>query len=1642
MTLSADTARGYADVLAEILDVPTVPIDAHWFHDLGADSLIMARFCARVRDRAELPDVSMRDVYDTLTATALAARTRPDALGSPPDRADRVPANVRAAAEVEPDPGRAGTAEYLFCAAAQLTIFVAYVVVVGWVASLGYDWVTGASGPLGYYTRSVLAGAVAFAAMSAAPIAAKWLLIGRWREGSIRIWSLGYLRFWTVRTLIRTNPLVLLAVGSPLYTFYLRALGARIGTGVVILSRNVPIATDLLTIGDDTVVRKDAIVLGYRARSGRVEIGPVTLGRDVLVSESTVVDIGSSMGEGSSLGHQSSLHGGQHVPSGETWAGSPAERSTMDIRLDGPHANRRLRRIRYSVAQLFFLLAVYLPLFVGGADVLLSMFPTVEALAFDDISLTSAAFYVEALEISAVWFFGVFFGGLVVVAVVPRLLSPAVEVGKIYPLYGFHYTAARTIARLTSVKYYLYLFGDSSYVLGYLRWVGYRMRRVAQTGSNFGTAVKHENPFATTVGSGTMVADGLSIMNAEYNAVSFRVSPVRIPADSFIGNRIVYPPNGRIGENCLLATKVMVPVDGAVRSGVGLLGSPSFEIPRTVERDHRFDHWTRGVELHRRLVSKNRHNRRSMALAVLARWAYFFGVTVLTTVTALQIPRFGALAFAGQALGFLIFTTLWFVVLERAGARFRRLRPQFCSIYHPDFWRHERYWKFVVPDWDRTLGGTPWKNLVSRMLGVTMGRRVFDDGCSITERTLVTLGDDVTLNGHSVIQCHSQEDGTFKSDRVTIDDRSTLGLAAFVHYGTTIGTDARLSPDSFLMKGEQVPPGTVWAGNPAMQVADGRDATERFWRGVIDRGGVTAVPRWSLPSAPVGVDSTSVELPRALSDVALSTRTAERTVLLAAHCAVLAAITRQSYVSTAYHVESVGETVPFAVDTADATWRELIHRVDLTRERAERFSKHTVDAGPVTDAAFDGDDTMPTVPGGAVLVLGHSGNTLRLRFRTEALNASAAARIAGYHHTALTLMSTDPDTDLAASTLLSPAELELQLGGMAGESKALPDKRVHQLIEERVDLSPDAVAATSGEESWTYRRLDAAANRIAAGLRAFDVESGDVVAVATERTLGWLATVLAVFKVGAVYLPVEPHFPTDRIASTLERAECRVVAVEGRGSSTVREAVVRVGAATVCIDAATLPPSESELEQWAALRPDVAVSADGPAYIYFTSGSTGLPKGAMCEHAGMVNHILAKIDDLDIADGAVVAQTAPQCFDISLWQLLAGLMVGGRTVLIPQDVILDVERFVDTLGSAEVAVLQVVPSYLDVVLTYLESAPRALPHLRCVSVTGEAVKKDLTRRFFSVTTGITMVNAYGLTETSDDTNHEVMHDVPERDRVPLGRPIRNVRIYLVDDALAPVPLGSHGEIVFSGVCVGRGYVNDPERSALAFLDDPHRPGERLYRSGDLGRWLPEGKLDFLGRRDTQVKIRGYRIEIGEIDNALLHVPGIRDGAVVVAESPDGGAHLVAFYTATEPIAPDYVRSRLSDTLPHYMVPAALHPCDTLPLTANSKIDRKVLTVRATELLGADRRTEAASGVEHSPSQRRIAEVWARILGGDASRFEPTDSFFDRGGTSLSAVKLAIALGDGITLADIKECATLADLSALVSAPASTNGAAT
>src|SRR5262245_16402344 len=411
--VEAGVEAAFADLLAHVLRVDRVSVDSHFFDALGADSLVMAHFCARVRKHGNLPPVSMQDVYRNPTIRSLAAALADIAPGPATSR-------VSAAMEVSTT---TSTREYILCGALQGLFFLAYSYVAVLAIVAGYKWVAAGSSAVTIYLRLILASNAAFFVVCAVPIAAKWVVVGRWKPRQIRLWSLAYVRFWIVKTLIRSSPAARLFFGTPLYVLYLRALGAKIGPGAVIFSRRVPVCTDLLTIGAGAVIRKEVILQCYRAQAGRLEIGPITLGRDVSVGERSVLDINTSMGDGAQLGHASALHSGQAVPAGERWHGCPAQRTDVNYVRVPPARCGTLRRAGYAATALLVVLLLYVPLVEGGAGLAIGGASSLaQVLDPTGGASTLMGLFLEALILSLVVFFGLALAGLLLVVAVSRLL--------------------------------------------------------------------------------------------------------------------------------------------------------------------------------------------------------------------------------------------------------------------------------------------------------------------------------------------------------------------------------------------------------------------------------------------------------------------------------------------------------------------------------------------------------------------------------------------------------------------------------------------------------------------------------------------------------------------------------------------------------------------------------------------------------------------------------------------------------------------------------------------------------------------------------------------------------------------------------------------------------------------------------------------------------------------------------------------------------------------------------------------------------------------------------------------------------------------------------------------------------------------
>ena len=608
--------------------------------------------------------------------------------------------------------------------------------------------------------------------------------------------------------MIRANPMALFA-GSPLYVFYLRLLGAKIGRGVVILSKTVPVCTDLLTIGSGTVIRKESFFQGYRAHAGRIQTGSGHH-RQRRVSSARRPSSTSIPGwaTGRSWGTRRPCTAVAGCRPANT--GTVLRRSAPRSTICGCHRLRcgTFRRLSAAILTLLEVFFIVMPLVQGGVEMVLSAVPSIaELVQPGQDAVGTPEFFVDAAVISLVLFVGGVVLGWLFVMTVPRFLNLFLTPEKVYPLYGMHYRISHAITRMTNVKFFTQLFGNSSYSVYYLRRLGYHLFRIKQTGSNFGDEVAHDNPYLCSVGRGTVVADGLSMINTEYlEHVHAVVSGVdrtpQLPREqhclSTAGPDRRQLPAGNKGHDSPRRTDPRrggaAGLAGLRDPAIGRAGQPVQ--PAADRRGPATQCWPR-----RTATTCGPWVCSCSCDGCTSSWSPCSGWPPPTCTRCWTTPW--SVRFSPSASCSARCTTFWSNAASRHSVR---LKPRLCSYYEPYFWWHERLWKVPADTYLNVFNGTPFKNVIWRSLGVRLGRGVFDDGCYLTERTLVSIGDHAVLNAGSKVQCHSQEDGAFKSDHTIIGADCTLGVGAFVHYGVTMGDGAVLDPDSFLMKGETVPP--------------------------------------------------------------------------------------------------------------------------------------------------------------------------------------------------------------------------------------------------------------------------------------------------------------------------------------------------------------------------------------------------------------------------------------------------------------------------------------------------------------------------------------------------------------------------------------------------------------------------------------------------------------------------------------------------------------------------------------------------------------------------------------------------------------------------------------------------------------------
>ncbi|WP_051830678.1 non-ribosomal peptide synthetase [Streptomyces violens] len=653
------------------------------------------------------------------------------------------------------------------------------------------------------------------------------------------------------------------------------------------------------------------------------------------------------------------------------------------------------------------------------------------------------------------------------------------------------------------------------------------------------------------------------------------------------------------------------------------------------------------------------------------------------------------------------------------------------------------------------------------------------------------------------------------------------------------------------------------------------------------------------------------------------------------------------------------------------------------------------------------------------------GLALELRYRADEQSAETAERLLAHCAVLLGHAVHEPDVPLAALDLHSDADRKLIADANATEAAFEDSVRLDELFSRQVAARPDALAVVGDDFRLTYAELDSRANRLAHTLRAHGVGRDDLVAVLADRSPEMLVAIYGVLKAGGAYLPVDPSNPRDRIAYILEDSAARLVLTQPRHAGLVTG------------DMAVVDLSDEASYAADTRTPVVEGTARDLAYVIYTSGSTGNPKGVQIEHRSAVNRITWMQKAYPITSADVLMQKTPTSFDVSVWELF-WWMLEGASVCLPAP---GAERNPEALAAAierhGVTTMHFVPSMLGAFLDYVSGAGEQgrLSSLRQVFASGEALTPLHTRRFTEVVADARLVNLYGPTEAAVDITHYACGG--DETRVPIGRPIDNTRIMMLDADLRPQPVGVPGELCIAGVQLARGYLHRPELTAERFVAAPHAGEERVYRTGDLARWLPDGTIEYLGRIDHQVKVRGYRIELGEIEERLRQHPGVKDAVVVARKAGDGQTSLCGYVLSSEEIAEADLKSHLGRVLPEYMVPARLVTLSAFPLTPNGKLDRRALPEPEQPA-----RDDVAYVAPRTPQEADLARIWGEVLGYD--RIGVHENFFALGGNSIHFVTVlakARKANLDFTFQQFFQNPTVAELAASLAEEAHAGGAA-
>lgn len=645
-------------------------------------------------------------------------------------------------------------------------------------------------------------------------------------------------------------------------------------------------------------------------------------------------------------------------------------------------------------------------------------------------------------------------------------------------------------------------------------------------------------------------------------------------------------------------------------------------------------------------------------------------------------------------------------------------------------------------------------------------------------------------------------------------------------------------------------------------------------------------------------------------------------------------------------------------------------------------------------------------------------------FNTDIFSMLTIQRLAKHYVQLIENILANPQTKLNALTLITDEENELLLKHWAVSRRVVKlDKIAPVIFSEIANQFPERIVAKHRDKSLTYRDLEEKTNQLAHALLSQGMHKGDKIAFYLHRNLNYLIAILGVLKAGGTFIPMDPTMPSERNRKILHHLEADYILTCQKEEGDLLKIVSShniINMDNICF--VTFPKEPPKME----------IGLTDLAYIIYTSGSTGDPKGVMIEHKGMVNHLLAKIIDLEMRETDVVAQTAVQTFDVCVWQLLAPLLVGARAIILTEQEAWEPEALLTQLKNEKVTIFESIPSHNHLLLTEIETFPKKydLSNLRLYITNGELMPTTQCERWFKLFPTIPIINAYGPTECSDDVSHLHMEaGTPvHMSYLPIKGALPNTKIYILDTLLNLVPIGVTGEIHIGGDCVGRGYLEDVEKTASVFIEDVFTQDKtaRLYKTGDLARYHADGSIELLGRKDFQVKIRGMRIEIGEIEAVLQKHSTVSHCLVSAVKDKQEIYHLIAYVVIPARPAPNEqtLKRFCQQYIPDYMIPRHIMIIDEFPLLSNGKIDRKQLPLPGENIFLSENAILAKTALE-----KKLSLLWGEMLG--VENVSINANFFQIGGHSLAMIALVgrmkLELQRDIALAKFFDAPTITDV---------------